>query len=243
MKPITVLPLSFFLPLFLFSSLALSQNPKTSQVTKASQSKAAALSSPSSSKEDLSKLLINRSKLLIEEKKYKDVFPLLRKAQSLDSKNGQIYRLFGQCYTLQRNRRKALLAYKKAVAVDPTDPENWMALGLEEEHLSKHKEALEAFKEALLLKPTAQGWLHLGVAYMNLGRFNEALYPLQKAASLDHGLIEAWHNLGLCYEKLGKKEAAHTAFSKAYLLNPTNTILQQNLSRITAKASVNQKKP
>ncbi|ACD84136.1 TPR repeats containing protein [Methylacidiphilum infernorum V4] len=169
----------------------------------------------------------------MEEKEWKKAYGLLKKAQSLDPKNGEIYRLLGDSYVLCQNRRKALLAYRQAVKVDPTSAENWMALGLEEEHLNMAKRALESFKEATLLSPTAQSWYHLGLAYMNLNRFNEALYPLEKAAHLDPGLIEARHTLGLCYEKLGKKEAAHQAFSKAYLLNPTNATLQQNIARIT----------
>ncbi|WP_166792872.1 tetratricopeptide repeat protein [Methylacidiphilum caldifontis] len=209
------------------------------------KSKPALALSPSSypaDKKNLAKLLILRAKEQIERKQWKKAYLLLKKAQSLQPKNGEVYKLLADSYILCQNHRKALLAYRQAVKLEPTNPDFWMALGLEEEHLNMAKKALESFKEATLLKPTAQSWYHLGIAYMTLNRYNEALYPLEKANQLDPGFIDARHSLGLCYEKLGKKEAAHQAFSKAYLLNPTNAILQQNLLRITNAGTQNKPK-
>jgi tetratricopeptide (TPR) repeat protein len=60
----------------------------------------------------------------------------------------------------------------------------------------------------------------LGQLYGEHGYFAEAVEPLRRAAELDPGSFEAWHNLGLSYFRLKRYPAARQALEKAVALRP-----------------------
>ena len=62
----------------------------------------------------------------------------------------------------------------------------WYNLGNAYEVLGRHREAIEAYREALRLKPDLAGaWNNLGVAYALSGNRNAALDAAQKLRRLD----------------------------------------------------------
>ena len=60
----------------------------------------------------------------------------------------------------------------------------------------------------------------LGQMYGEHGYFAEAIGPLRRAASLDPGSFDAWHNLGLTYFRLKRYQEARQPLEKAVALRP-----------------------
>ena len=64
------------------------------------------------------------------------------------------------------------------------------------------------------------GWKALGAVYKQLGRDAEALLPMQNAAGLSPGDVEAQYNLGATLQGLGRLEEAEASYRKALRINP-----------------------
>jgi tetratricopeptide (TPR) repeat protein len=91
-------------------------------------------------------------------------------------------------------------------------PSYWVAhvkLGDVSKRLGKFKEAVSAYKSALLLKPNMpMVYNSLGEAYGRLNQTEIALESFQEAIRLDSTLIPAYTNLGVAYGKLRKYKEA-----------------------------------
>ncbi|MGD9897470.1 MAG: tetratricopeptide repeat protein, partial [Candidatus Methylacidiphilaceae bacterium] len=65
--------------------------------------------------------------------------------------------------------------------------------------------------------------------------FPEAASAYQKALAQQPGNTEAWNNLGVAYEKLGRPHDALQAYSRAFLLQPNHPTILQNVARAGAR--------
>jgi len=77
-----------------------------------------------------------------------------------------------------------------------------------------------AFQETIKLKPdwpAAQN--NLGVAYMNLGKWKQAISPLKEAVRLKPDYQGAHYNLGLAFLEAGDKKSAVQEYN---ILRPLN---------------------
>jgi Flp pilus assembly protein TadD len=103
-------------------------------------------------------------------------------------------------------------------------PDNNVAyyyLGFVYHVLDRHREAVEAYREALRLKPDdAMAWNNLGVSYGKSGRWQEAVEAFREALRLKPDDAEAWLRLGFSYSKLGRWQEAVEAFREAVRLKP-----------------------
>lgn len=61
----------------------------------------------------------------------------------------------------------------------------------------------------------------LGQLYGDNGAYAEAVEPLRRAAKLDEGSFEAWHNLGLTLFRLKRYQEARAPLERATALNPS----------------------
>lgn len=75
--------------------------------------------------------------------------------------------------------------YVKALAHDKKLPHIWVQYGHTLLQTEKMREATEAYKQAIELEPSADGFLQLGRSYKYQGAYNEAVDALQKAHALD----------------------------------------------------------
>jgi tetratricopeptide (TPR) repeat protein len=77
------------------------------------------------------------------------------------------------------------------------------------------QKALREFKRALATKPSAEAHYALALLYYRLQRDALAARHLLDATRIDSAYGEAWHLLGLVYQRLGKHELVRTAFERA----------------------------
>ena len=100
--------------------------------------------------------------------------------------------------------------YRKAVALHPEIPELQANLGLMYYQTGKDQQAIDAFSQAIRLKPGLfVPNLFLGLDYVKLKRFNEAIPYLKRAALLPTATdVQARLALGHAYTGDGKTRLA-----------------------------------
>ena len=135
-------------------------------------------------------------------------------------RSAKMYSALGYSYEQQKNYKKAVDAYRKAVE---QDRENLDALrGLAQNLLNdgQYQAALEQYKQIADADPQdAQAWLRVAEIYRHTGKYDLALDALKKADALvPNESLEVPYNMALVYEAQGRYDDAITQL---------NTLLQR----------------
>ena len=98
-------------------------------------------------------------------------------------------------------------------------------------------EAEAAYRKALALKadpPKLKSVIKadFGILLVSEGRMDEAAALLAQAGAEDPTNVSVQANLGVVYEKLGRKDLALGAYSRALALNPDNDLAKSGLLRL-----------
>jgi len=103
---------------------------------------------------------------------------------------------------------QAETAYRRALALDATDPRVWNNLAaLLYEHLQRPAEAIRCIEAALKLNPAHKlGWANLATMVGRLGHYDKAMVCADQAIALDPQLVEAYLHKGAAARALGKTE-------------------------------------
>jgi tetratricopeptide (TPR) repeat protein len=89
----------------------------------------------------------------------------------------------------------------------------WALRGYREGEAGKHEQAVQAFREAIRLKPDyADAWYNLGVANRESGQYQEAVQACREAIRLKPDDAEAWYNLGVAYARQGNRSKVMEAY-------------------------------
>ncbi len=93
--------------------------------------------------------------------------------------------------------------------------------GFELSRLGRELEALDAYREAVRLKPDyVAAYIDMGVALGNQGRWKDAVLAYRAAMRFRADYGEAHYNLGVAFAHLGQWKEALDAFRTAARLNP-----------------------
>lgn len=89
-------------------------------------------------------------------------------------------------------------------------------------NLRKRREAISECKKAIKIEPRAADYhtLLAGIYASDIGKYEEAVNEYKKAIKIDPEDTEARLKLGLCYEKMGRKQEAKECFQKVLELSP-----------------------
>lgn len=86
-----------------------------------------------------------------------------------------------------------------------------------------YQEALEAFRQAILLDPSnASAYAGKSDALWRLEKYKEALTASEQAIKLDPDLAYGWGSKGVTYSSLKRFEEALVAYTEALRLDPSN---------------------
>jgi tetratricopeptide (TPR) repeat protein len=128
-----------------------------------------------------------------------------------------------------RNESGAAL-YERALHIDGRQAPWWYNLGIAYQRLGREHEATQAYRQASQLEPssaryrkTLTEWL-AALAYRKqlASEDEEAAMLYREALDLDERNATNWFNLGIAFQKLGRHEAAISAYEKAVALAPDN---------------------
>lgn len=132
-----------------------------------------------------------------------------------------------------------LSALQEAVALDPDSPLYHNVLGVLYLNLKRNPEALDELRRAVDLNPNFGDALHnLGVAYAEMGKWDEAVRIYKKALALPaYGNLEGTHhNLGWAYYNLGRLQEAEESFRLVLKLAPNTASAHYLLGLVLLKA-------
>jgi len=145
---------------------------------------------------------------------------------------------FNKAYKLHLsgNIKEAIEAYKKSINFYPT-PKAHTFLGWAFSLNGKFEEAIEECKIAIDLDPDyGNPYNDIGSYLINLGRYDESIYWLERAIEAEE--YEPRHfpyfNLGRVYEKKGDWFTAMKYYSDALQINPEYELAKNAMLRLTA---------
>lgn len=120
-------------------------------------------------------------------------------------------------YSLSDEHEKAVIHYKRALALNRNYLAAWTLMGHEFIELGNPHAAIESYRTAVeLASYDFRPWFGLGQAYEVLGMHYFGQYYFQKALSLRPGDVRVWDALANCYELLKESESAINAFKQAF---------------------------
>ncbi len=162
--------------------------------------------------------------LMVRMGQFDEAIKALEKAVILRS-DSETYANLGQAYAEKGDLEKATENYKKAIMMDPNNPEAHYNLG--NAYLSQDRlmEAAGEYQKAIKAKPNyAKAYSNLGVVLLSIGRDDEAIEKYRRAAELDPNNVEAKFNLGTTLAEKGLLDEAVENLQKVVERLPENTV-------------------
>jgi tetratricopeptide (TPR) repeat protein len=114
---------------------------------------------------------------------------------------------------------KAEPVYKEIIAIDPTSPENYLAIAKLYEDAGRYDDAEAMYAKAKEVKPNDPSVLASLASYYNRqGDFDKTIQALQQAAALEPNNPEGYHRVATFYwEKANKDYRLSAAQKKDYI--------------------------
>ena len=128
---------------------------------------------------------------------------------------------------IEQNRLdSAEYALKKAMAIDPSNPDNaalLMSLGVIQRQLGRYDDAYITFTAALNKYPDSKLVLHNRAALLcDMERYDEAMKDYNEILQLDSSDIQAYYRRGVLYLEKKQRDQAEADFKKAQQTDPEN---------------------
>jgi len=155
--------------------------------------------------------------------RYEDAKFYLNEAIKVMPSYSDAYNNLGVIYLQTNDLQKAEEYFNKAKedTVYNLMPNVWLNLGIVKEKQKKYEEAISLFTEAIKKKENYPiAYLHRGISYQEMGKYNEALQDLRKYNEMAKDDPVGLYQLGKCLVSLKQIEEAKTTLEKAYLLGP-----------------------
>ncbi len=139
----------------------------------------------------------------------------------------------GYCYNNIRKYEKGILAYKKAIDINPNAVVAYNDLGTLYLGCQRYNEAVEVLKTAIKVKPNfAKAYVNLGTGYSYLKKYEDAITAHKKAIAIKPDYALAYFNLGNEYSRIGRYDDAITAYNRAIIAEPEYIIPKINLAEL-----------
>ena len=156
----------------------------------------------------------------------------------IDVPAAEFYQLFDTALALESVGRhaEAVAEWRKALAMDPTNPRAHTNLGIALQGTEAREEALAEFRKAVALKPDyPQARNNLGAALVQFGKLDEGAAQLRAVLELDPDFAEARMNLGEALLETGKFLEAAGQFEKVLSANPGSVRVRDYLGQALAR--------
>jgi len=129
----------------------------------------------------------------------------------------------GRLYWEMGKHPEAIAAFRKAVALDATDPILQFNLAHALERSGKIDEAIPYYQQAVKYAPDyVLAWNNLGILYGKRGKHRLEAEAFRKQTKLTPTDAVAWFNLGIAYHRMKEYRAASAAYKKSLALSPND---------------------
>lgn len=168
---------------------------------------------------------------------YQDAIKWLEKAVELDNKNKEAWYYLGRAYYTKARLGEARKAFETILELEPSNARAENNLGLILETEGKPTEAMDAYRKAIAWQEqtpplSEQPYVNLGNLLAEQGRLQEAIAPLEKAATLAPNDAYSHMTLGVAYRKVGEMEKSRRELVRATELDPDNPKAHYQLGRV-----------
>lgn len=139
-----------------------------------------------------------------------------------DPKFFEAYLMLGSLYQAESDKI-CLEYYRTAVELQPKNVDVIYSLAYAEQVFGQTYKALAHYKRMLQLKPDYHQALNqIGVIQQyDLKQLDSAMYYYNSALEVEPRFVEAWHNLGECYESKNDISNALQSYAKALKYDPS----------------------
>jgi tetratricopeptide (TPR) repeat protein len=146
---------------------------------------------------------------------------LARQGVSQYPESSQMRQLLGVVLFKKGDNEEARTAFRRAIELDSSVPENYFNLALVDLSEKRYAQAAASLEKDVRLDPrSSYAHLLLGRAYHNLDLTAPAIEQFQKAIALQPQLPLAHYHLGYAYQSQGNWQAALEEFKKEIEYNP-----------------------
>lgn len=146
----------------------------------------------------------------------------------------EAYLRLGAIYEYEKNPI-CIEYYRTASKLKPKEPEVLYSLAYAYQNFNQLNKAKSVYKKMLQIDSTySEALFQLGyIKQFQEVEIDSAIYFYQNAIKTTPMYVEAWHNLGLCYESQGEFTLALKSFSKALKYNPNFELSRKEAKHIT----------
>ena len=142
----------------------------------------------------------------------------------------------GNLYAEAGDRAMALLAYRRALELNPRHAVTLYNLGNLYKDQGRFKDALVFYQKAISVDPRiSDAWLNMGIIYGKQKETGQEKAYYQKAVEVNPRNGRAYFNLGFLEEAAGDMEGALSLYQKSVEFDPANAEGYYNLGNIYAK--------
>ncbi|EME81958.1 uncharacterized protein MYCFIDRAFT_165155, partial [Pseudocercospora fijiensis CIRAD86] len=126
--------------------------------------------------------------------------------------------ILGNYYSLIAEHEKAVLHFRRALALDRNFQTAWTLMGHEYIELKNHQAAIESYRRAVdINRKDYRAWYGLGQGYEMLECWSYSLFYYQRAAALYGADPKMWSAVGHAYSRCGKNANAIQALKRALI--------------------------
>jgi len=126
----------------------------------------------------------------------------------------------------QGHLEEAILHFRRARAMHPTDPISNFNIGFYEQQRADFEGALQQYRKVLSLTKDARldtdAYVNMGFIYSSLGELEQARESFQAAAELRPRKLLAWVGLGVVAQKSGDLDLAVESYTRALEVQPSD---------------------
>jgi tetratricopeptide (TPR) repeat protein len=153
-----------------------------------------------------------------------------------DPKFFEAYLMLGSLYQAESDKI-CLEYYRTAVELQPKNVDVIYSLAYAEQVFGQTYKALAHYKRMLQLKPDYHQALNqIGVIQQyDLKQLDSAMYYYNSALEVEPRFVEAWHNLGECYESQNDISNALQSYAKALKYDPSFELSRKRANVLKGK--------
>jgi len=159
--------------------------------------------------------------LLVERKEYEKAEAELRQARLGNDRYGETWFNLARALSGQGKLSDAIDNIRRAVEIEPENPEYLYFLGLIYEQGQQIQDAVESFQKSIAKNPkNADAYEHLGQNLNVQNRFLEAVTAFKKAAELDPTRARLWAQIADSQQQAGDLDGAIGSYQKSLAQDP-----------------------
>jgi serine/threonine protein kinase len=154
--------------------------------------------------------------------RYEEAIRAYGKAISIDSSSFEAWHNRGHSYLKLSKKDDAIANFNQAISVgEGKQFVTWNDMGKMYYQYREYEKALEAYKEAIKVKPDyLPAWIGLGNVQNFLKKYTDAIAAYNEALEINDKAYEAWYGKGIAEEGLQQYEQAVKSYERAIFIKP-----------------------